>query len=98
MIDLAAELAEKNGKKPGDIKIAMAFENDPFSLDVRAGVVDRIKHFGMKIVVDDKMPRDLCDISATLTKIKALRPDIIVFSGHSKGATTATRQMGEMGV
>ena len=52
----------------------------------------------MKIVVDDKMPRDLSDISATLTKIKALKPDILVFSGHTKGATTATRQMKEMGV
>ncbi len=98
VIDLAAELAQKSGKKPGDLKIAMAFENDPFSLDVRDGVVDEAKKHGMKIVVDDKMPRDLSDISATLTKIKALRPDILVFSGHTKGATTATRQMKEMGV
>lgn len=97
-IDLAAELAEKHGKKPGDLKVAMSFENDPFSLDVRAGVVERIKHHGMDIVVDDKMPRDLSDISATLTKIKALKPDVIVVSGHTKGATTAARQMKEMGV
>jgi len=98
VIDLAAELALKNGKKPGDIKVALSFENDPFSLDVRAGVVDKIKEHGMKIVVDDKMPRDLSDISATLTKIKALKPDVIVVSGHTKGATTAARQMKEMGV
>lgn len=98
VIDLAAELAEKDGRKPGDLKVAMSFENDPFSLDVRAGVEDRAKHYGMKIVVDDKMPRDLSDISATLTKIKALKPDVIVVSGHTKGATTATRQMKEMGV
>jgi len=98
VIDLAAELAQKGGKKPADLKIGMAFENDPFSLDVREGVVDEAKKHGMKIVVDDKMPRDLSDISATLTKIKALRPDIIVFSGHTKGATTATRQMKEMEV
>jgi branched-chain amino acid transport system substrate-binding protein len=98
VIDLAAELAHKGGKQPGDLKIAMAFENDPFSLDVRDGVVDEAKKHGMKIVVDDKMPRDLSDISATLTKIKALKPDVILFSGHTKGATTATRQMKEMGI
>lgn len=98
VIDLAAELAEKRGKKPGDLEIAMAFENDPFSLDVRAGVVEKLKEHGMDIVVDDKMPRDLSDISATLTKIKALKPDVIVVSGHTKGATTAVRQMKEMGV
>jgi branched-chain amino acid transport system substrate-binding protein len=98
VIDLAAELAQKAGKNPSTLKVGMAFENDPFSLDVRDGVVDRIKHYGMKIVVDDKMPRDLSDISATLTKVKAVKPDILLFSGHTKGATTATRQMGEMGV
>ena len=95
-IDLAAELAEKNGKKPSDIKIAMAFENDPFSLDVRAGVVDDAKRYGMQIVIDDKLPRDLSDMSATLTKVKAVKPDLLVVSGHSKGAATAARQIKEM--
>jgi len=97
-IDLAAEIAEKNGKKASDVRIAMAFENDPFSLDVRAGVVDDAKKYGMKIVVDDKLPRDLNDMSATLTKVKALKPDLLLVSGHSKGAATAARQLKEMKV
>lgn len=95
-ISLAAEIAEKNGKKPSDIKVAMVFENDPFSLDVRAGVVEDTKKYDMKIILDDKMPRDLNDISATLTKVKALKPDLLVISGHNKGAATAARQIGEM--
>lgn len=95
-IDLAAEIAKKNGKKPSDVKLAMAFENDPFSLDVRAGVVDDAKKYGMQVVVDDKLPRDLSDMSATLTKVKAIKPDILVVSGHSKGAATAARQIKEM--
>jgi branched-chain amino acid transport system substrate-binding protein len=98
VVDLAAELAKKHGKKPASLKIGMAFENDPFSLDVRDGVVAAAKKYGMRIVVDDKMPRDLSDISATLTKIKAVKPDVILFSGHTKGATTAARQMKEMAV
>ncbi|MDH3638405.1 MAG: amino acid ABC transporter substrate-binding protein [Gammaproteobacteria bacterium] len=97
-IDLAAELAVKSGKKPSDVKIAMAFENDPFSLDVRAGVVDDAKKHGMQIVIDDKLPRDLSDMSATLTKVKAVKPDLLVVSGHSKGAATAARQLQEMKV
>jgi len=97
-IHLAAELAHKEGKKPSDLKIAMAFENDPFSQDIRAGVEEDSKKLGMKIVIDDKLPRDLSDMSATLTKVKALKPDIIFVSGHTKGAATATRQMKEMGV
>ncbi len=95
-IALAAEIAEKNGKKASDVRVALVFENDPFSLDVRAGVLDDMKKFGMKAVIDDKMPRDLSDISATLTKVKALKPDLLLISGHSKGAATAGRQITEM--
>ncbi|MGI9384759.1 MAG: amino acid ABC transporter substrate-binding protein [Methyloligellaceae bacterium] len=97
-VALAAEIAKKNGKQAGDVKVAMAFENDPFSLDVRAGVVDDIKKHGLKIVIDDKLPRDLSDMSATLTKVKALKPDLLLVSGHSKGAATAARQIKEMKV
>ena len=95
-IALAAEIAKKQGKDPSSIRVALVFENDPFSLDVRAGVLDDMKKFGMKAVIDDKMPRDLSDISATLTKVKALKPDLLVASGHSKGAATAARQIKEM--
>jgi branched-chain amino acid transport system substrate-binding protein len=97
-IDLKAEVAAKAGKSPKDVRVAMIFENDPFSLDVRAGCVEDVKRHGMKIVIDDKMPRDLNDISATLTKVKALKPDLILISGHEKGAATAARQMKEMQV
>jgi branched-chain amino acid transport system substrate-binding protein len=63
---------------------------------VRAGVLDDVSKYGMNVVIDDKMPRDLSDISATLTKVKALKPDILVASGHSKGAVTTARQITEM--
>lgn len=95
-IALAAEIAKKNGKKPSDIRVALAFENDPFSLDVRAGVLDDMKKYGMTAVIDDKLPRDLSDMAATLTKVKALKPDLLVISGHSKGAATGARQIKEM--
>lgn len=97
-IDLAAEMAEKNGKKPSSLKVAMVFENDPFSLDVRAGAIERAKKYKMQVVVDDKMPRDLNDISATLTKVKALKPDVLLVSGHEKGASTAMRQIKQLQV
>jgi len=97
-ISLAAEVAEKNGKKPSDLRVAMIFENDAFSQDVRAGVVEDMKKYNMQTILDDKMPADLSDISASLTKVKALKPDLLVISGHNKGAVTAARQMQELQV
>ncbi|HEU5019192.1 MAG TPA: amino acid ABC transporter substrate-binding protein [Pseudolabrys sp.] len=96
VIELAAEMAKKEGKKPSDVKIAIAVQDDPFSRDVRAGVISDAKKFGMKIIIDDKLPRDLSDMSATLTKVKALHPDVLAVSGHEKGAATAAREIGQM--
>lgn len=95
-VALAAEKAEEAGKDASSVKIAVAVENDPFSLDIRAGVLEDAAKFGMSAVIDEKLPRDLSDMTAILTKVKLLKPDVLIVSGHSKGAATAVRQIGEM--
>ncbi|MFQ5846228.1 MAG: amino acid ABC transporter substrate-binding protein [Candidatus Methylomirabilales bacterium] len=97
-INLAAEVAQKAGKSPKSVKVAVAVENDPFSQDIRAGVLEDAKRWGMRVVIDDKLPPELNDMAATLTKVKALRPDVLIVSGHSKGATLAIRQVSDMKV
>ena len=92
-VDLLAEKANVAGKPPSDMKLAMAFENDPFSQDVRLGVMEAAKQHGMKIIIDDKLPKELNDMAATLNKVKAARPDALFVSGHAKGAATAARQI-----
>ena len=94
----AEERRKKNFKSPAEVRVALAFEGDPFSMDVRAGVIDNINEYGMKVIIDDQLPADLSDMSTTLTKVKALKPDILIISGHSKGAATAARQIDEMKV
>lgn len=97
-ITLAAEKAKESGMSPADVKVAIAVENDPFSLDIRAGVREDAAKYDMNIVVDEQLPRDLSDMSAILTKVKLLKPDLLVVSGHSKGAATAVRQIEEQNV
>ncbi len=94
-VALAAEKAKEAGKDPSSVKVAIAVENDPFSLDIRAGVSEDAARAGMQVVIDEKLPRDLADMSAILTKVKLLKPDLLIISGHSKGAATAVRQIGE---
>lgn len=96
IVAMAAERAKKAGKDPSTLKVAMIFQDDPFSLDVRQGVVDEIQKYNMQTVIDDRMPRDLNDLTAFFTKVRALRPDVLLISGHEKGAATAARQMGEL--
>jgi branched-chain amino acid transport system substrate-binding protein len=49
----------------------------------------------MQTAIDDRMPKDLNDITTFFTKVKALKPDVLLISGHEKGAVTAARQMAE---
>ena len=93
-VDIAARLSDD----PAKLRVAMAFENDPFSQDVRDGVLADMKRHGMKVVVDDKLPPELNDMSATLSKVKALRPDLMLISSHDKGASLAIRQFADQRV
>jgi len=97
-VALAAEMAESQGKPASSVKVAIAVENDPFSLDIRAGVSEDAAKFGMKVIIDEQLPRDLSDMSSILTKVKLLKPDLLIVSGHSKGAATAVRQIEEQGI
>ncbi|MBO6633404.1 MAG: amino acid ABC transporter substrate-binding protein [Parvibaculum sp.] len=78
----------------GAVELA-AFENDPFSQDVREGVMEDAAKHGMNIVIDDKLPPELNDMSATLSKAKVLKPDLLLVSGHDKGAALAVRQVAD---
>ena len=96
-LEIAVDLAvEKNEGKP--VKIAMAFEQDAFSQDVRLGVIEAAKRTKSKIIIDDKLPRELNDMAATLAKVKAVKPDLLIVSGHTKGALTAVRQISDMNI
>ena len=57
-----------------------------------------LKELKSKIIIDDKLPKELNDMAATLAKVKATNPDVLVVSGHTKGALTAVRQISEMKV
>jgi branched-chain amino acid transport system substrate-binding protein len=94
-VDLAAEKAKEAGKDPKDVRLALAMGDDNFSQDVRAGIVETAQKYGMQLAIDDKLPDAFTDMSATLTKVRALKPDVLLISGHEKGALTAARQIAE---
>ena len=71
-LKLAVEL---NGGKP--VRIAQAFEQDAFSQDVRLGILDAAERTGSEIIIDDKLPKELNDMAATLVKVKQMKPDVL---------------------
>lgn len=92
-VSLLAQEAARQGRDAKSLRLALAVAEDPFSLDVRRGVVEAAKKYGMRVVVDDKLPPSLDDMRATLAKVKAIKPDLLVVSGYSKGLLTAAMQL-----
>lgn len=92
-VSILADEAKRESRDPKSLKIAIAIENDNFSQDVRDGVEEDAKKYGMQVVIDDKLPADLNDMTATLTKVKALKPDALFISGHEKGAVLGIREV-----
>lgn len=97
-LNLLAERTIAAGGDASSLKVAIAVENDPFSGDLRQGVVNAADKFDMKVVIDEFLPRDFKDMTFILDKVKEQKPDILVVSGHEGGAELATRQIKEQQV
>ena len=97
-INLVATESRKQNIKPSSLKIAVAIEPDAFSNDVREGVLTELKKYNMKLVLDEKLPRDFKDMTFILEKVKKLKPDVFIVSGHENGADLAIRQIKEQKV
>lgn len=95
-IDLLAEYAKKAGQDTKTLKVAIAVEPDSFSRDVRNGTLRDIEKYGMQIVVNEELPKELDDMLPILEKVRAAKPDIFFVSGHSKGAALLARQLPPM--
>ena len=82
--------AETLAPKPETVAILSA--DDLFSLEVAGGARDWADHHGLKVVYSQKYPVGTTDLSAALTSIKALHPDILIGSGHLQESLLIMKQ------
>ena len=68
--------------KPAPKTVAIATANDTFSVEVGQGAADYANAHGMQVVYQNKYPADTTDVSAVVSAIKALNPDMILNGGH----------------
>ena len=96
-LEIAAAFSKKLGKAASDLRIGMATQDDAFSQQVRAGVLSDVRRLGIACIIDDQLPENFADMSATLDKVKALKPDMFLVSGHENTAMSAVSQIEESG-
>lgn len=96
-LEFATAFSEKFGKAAKDLRIGMATKNDPFSREVRAGVLSDVQRLGIACIIDDQLPENFSHMSATLAKVEELKPDLFLVSGHGSTALAAVSQIEEAG-
>jgi branched-chain amino acid transport system substrate-binding protein len=86
MLKAASALAPK----PKTVAVLAA--DDLFSLEVANGAREWAEKNGLRVVYFQKYPVGVADLSAALTSIKALRPDILLGSGHLQESLLIMKQ------
>jgi branched-chain amino acid transport system substrate-binding protein len=84
--------------KPTPKTVAIATANDTFSVEVGQGAADYANAHGMTVVYQNKYPADTTDVSAVVSAIKALNPDMILNGGHLDEALLLQRTFKEQNV
>jgi branched-chain amino acid transport system substrate-binding protein len=80
------------GLTPMPKTVAVLSAGDLFSLEVANGAKDWAEHHGLKVVYFQKYPVGVADLSAALTSIRALHPDILIGSGHLQESLLIMKQ------
>jgi branched-chain amino acid transport system substrate-binding protein len=85
-------------KDKGVKTVAVLGENEPFSKEVASGAADYAKEKGLKVVYQELYPTGTQDVSALLTSIKGMNPDIILGAGHLQDSLLIVKQAKDLGV
>jgi branched-chain amino acid transport system substrate-binding protein len=80
------------GLSPQPKTVAILSADDLFSLEVANGAKSWAEHNGLRVVYFQKYPVGTADLSAALTAIKLLRPDILLGSGHLQESLLIMKQ------
>jgi branched-chain amino acid transport system substrate-binding protein len=95
---VAENAKAKFGKDVKDIKIAIIHEDGPYGVGVATGNEARCKQLGMQIVHKEGYSATATDLSALVTKLRRVQPDVILHTGYNPDITLFLRQAKEAGL
>ncbi len=96
MVPIVHMMDEILEPKPKTVAIISA--NDLFPLSCAEGFRDRCVELGFDVVLYEKYPPGATDISALLTKVKGLNPDVLGVAGYTADSLMVIRQCKELNV
>jgi branched-chain amino acid transport system substrate-binding protein len=86
------------GAKPMPKTLAIISADDGFSKTAAKGGATEAKKQGIKLLKTEYVAEHTTNVSSALTKLKPLKPDVILVSAHVEEGIAAVKQSKELGV
>jgi branched-chain amino acid transport system substrate-binding protein len=83
---------------PAPKTIAILYSDDKFDVSVAEGTDKLAKEMGFDVVLYEKYAEHATDFNSMLTKIKALKADVVLVAGHTEESLNFTQQAKELNV
>ena len=83
------------GKEPKDLRVAIIYEDGPYGAGVAAGNESACQEYGMQLVLKEGYAATAPDLSPLVTKLRRVRPDVILHTGYNPDITLFLRQAKE---
>jgi branched-chain amino acid transport system substrate-binding protein len=95
---LRENFARLGYKDPGEIKVAVTYEDGPYGVSVKTANLAQAEKYKMKVVLNEGYDHKTKDLSSLVLKLKAAKPDAILNTGYYPDIVLFMRQAREMGL
>jgi len=85
-------------KTPGELKVAVLYEDGPYGVSCGEADLKLIKKYGMSLVFKESYAHDIKDMSSIIMKLKASGQDVILHTGYFPDIVLLYRQGRELGL
>jgi len=85
-------------KTPGELKVAVLYEDGPYGVSCGETDLKLIKKYGMNLVFKESYAHDIKDMSSIIMKLKASGQDVILHTGYFPDIVLLYRQGRELGL
>lgn len=93
---MAEYLAPREGKKPEDLRVAITYEDSLFGTTMAKYGHEAAEKYGMKVVADAPYSAKSTDLTSVILRLKAARPDYLLYPGYFTDQVLFFRQSKEL--
>jgi branched-chain amino acid transport system substrate-binding protein len=94
---LKDNFAKLGYKSPGDVRVAVTYEDGPYGVSVKTANLAQAEKNKMKVVMNEGYDFKTKDLSSLVLKLKAAKPDAVLNTGYYPDIVLFMRQAREMG-